>query len=351
MPRASSHAATAARCGAAAASPCLATRPIRRDGHAASAGAAGTPGCPVAPVMGEGVSAIGRQSYCTAAARTSSSHDARGRPGRAPARRARTSSRPASNCGFTRATTSAVGRRRAAARPAGCARSEMNETSMVMTSNGPGRSAGVRIPRVDVLADGHARVGAQPPVELSVSDVERDDVPRAALQQDVGESPGRRADVEREPCRSTSMSNVSSACASFSRRGPRTDGPARRATMSAVSSTAVPAFTAGDPFDAHLAGQDQRARALSRRREAARDEQDIKALAHCACWVPSAGCHVRCLVPSAGCWCVLRASHWARAHQAPHLALSTRHSARALGHRLVLSQRSGACRLQLARAR
>ena len=51
--------------------------------------------------------------------------------------------------------------------------------------------------RVEVLDDDDARVVAQPPVELPVADVERDDARRAALQQHVGEAAGRGADVER----------------------------------------------------------------------------------------------------------------------------------------------------------
>ena len=53
--------------------------------------------------------------------------------------------------------------------------------------------------RIDVFENHHARVVAQPPVELSVPDVEGDDLPRAALQQHVGEAASRRADVERVP--------------------------------------------------------------------------------------------------------------------------------------------------------
>ena len=98
----------------------------------------------------------------------------------------------------------------------------MNETSMVTSSKRrqpSGRSSGVSVPRVDAFEDDDARVAAQPPVELAVADVERDDACGAALQQDVGEAAGRRADVERRPCRPTSMPNASSACASF--RPPR----------------------------------------------------------------------------------------------------------------------------------
>ena len=73
---------------------------------------------------------------------------------------------------------------------------------MVTTSTGLGQVGGREIARVDVLANGDARVVAQPPVELAVTDVERDDVARAALQEHVGEPAGGRADVQRGSPRS-----------------------------------------------------------------------------------------------------------------------------------------------------
>ncbi len=47
--------------------------------------------------------------------------------------------------------------------------------------------------------DGHPRIGAQLPRELTVTDVEGGDVPRAAREYDVGEAAGRRADIEYVP--------------------------------------------------------------------------------------------------------------------------------------------------------
>ena len=71
-------------------------------------GGGGTRGC-LAPVAGDGVRPVRRQSYPSAAA-VDFSHDARV-DGRRPNDSALpTSSRPASNCGFTSATTSAPGR-------------------------------------------------------------------------------------------------------------------------------------------------------------------------------------------------------------------------------------------------
>ncbi len=60
----------------------------------------------------------------------------------------------------------------------------------------------------------HARIAAQPRMQLPVTDVDGDDMARAARQQNVGEAARRGADVETEaPVGSTP--NCSSACASF----------------------------------------------------------------------------------------------------------------------------------------
>src|SRR5215210_752466 len=52
------------------------------------------------------------------------------------------------------------------------------------------------VPGVDALEHRHARVLAQPRVQLAVPDVEGDHPRRPSLEQDVGEAAGRRADVE-----------------------------------------------------------------------------------------------------------------------------------------------------------
>ena len=149
---------------------------------------------PFWPVMGDGVEPTRVNPTSAPAAATSSSTRACTAGSRMTP--LRTSSRPASNCGFTSATTSAPSRRTAAT--AGRIwRSEMNETSMTTMSTGPGQIGERQMPGVEVLDDDDARIVAQPPVELPVADVERDDARGAALQQHVGEAAGRGADVER----------------------------------------------------------------------------------------------------------------------------------------------------------
>src|SRR5258706_3587767 len=92
---------------------------------------------PFAPVIGDGVEATGLNPTSRAAAETSSTT----RDWIAVSRMTplRISLRPASNCGLTIAITSAPGRRRGGT-TGRIWRSEMNETSMVTRSTGPGRS-------------------------------------------------------------------------------------------------------------------------------------------------------------------------------------------------------------------
>ncbi len=76
-------------------------------------------------------------------------------------------------------------------------RTLMNETSQVDEVGGErelGQLTGIR-----ALEHGHARIVAQPLVELPAPDVERDHACSAALEQDVRKAAGRSADVERVP--------------------------------------------------------------------------------------------------------------------------------------------------------
>ena len=88
-------------------------------------------------------------------------------------------------------------------------RSEMNDRSPTTMSTGPpicSTSAWRTLERSRFVT----RSRLEPFVELAVADVERDDVRGTALQQAVGETTGRGADIERsQPA--TSMSKTSSA--------------------------------------------------------------------------------------------------------------------------------------------
>ncbi len=76
-------------------------------------------------------------------------------------------------------------------------RSEMNATSMVTRLTAMRNIVCRQRTSVHAFADDDARIVAEPPVELIVADVERDDALGAAPEQHVGEAAGGRADVER----------------------------------------------------------------------------------------------------------------------------------------------------------
>ncbi len=120
-------------------------------------------------------------------------------------------------------------------------------------------------PGVHAFADDDARIGAQLPIELAVADVERDHVARAALQQDVGEAAGRRADVERAASADGNGEDV---------EGVRElDAAAADVRMIGSDQRDVGARRHGGAglrhdlaVDGDLAGEDQRARPFARRR-------------------------------------------------------------------------------------
>ena len=88
--------------------------------------------------------------------------------------------------------------------------------------------------RVRALEDGDARVGAQARVELPVADVDRDDASGAALEQDVREAAGRRAEVEAVPPvrvdaeRVEAVRELLPAAGDVRRRAPRARAGRRR---------------------------------------------------------------------------------------------------------------------------
>ena len=155
----------------------------------------------------------------------------------------------------------------------------MNDTSIVTRSNSRasgGKCIGRQVTRVRPFEDDHSRIAAQPPVELAVADVERDDARGAVPQQDVGEAPGRGADVERRAaCDGDAegverMVQLEPAAADVGMIGDEErDGGVdadRRARLGCRLAV-----------DAHLAGEDERARAFARRRQSPLDEQRVEA--------------------------------------------------------------------------
>src|SRR5262249_6988533 len=130
--------------------------------------------------------------------------------------------------------------------------------------------------RVDPLADHHPRVGAQPRVELAVADVDRVDAGGAALEQTVRESAGRRPDVEADPPRRIDPEAVEGggelhAAARDVRMLGAGDGDFR------VLVVRLAGLPRGPPVDLDEPREDEGLRLRARRRQAARDEQDVEA--------------------------------------------------------------------------
>ena len=74
--------------------------------------------------------------------------------------------------------------------------------------------------RVDAFERADARVGRKARIELSVADIDGDDLRRAARQQDVGEASGRSADIEADEARGIEPEGVE--------RSDKLDAAARR---------------------------------------------------------------------------------------------------------------------------
>ena len=188
-----------------------------------------------------------------------------------------TSVRPASNCGLTSATTSPPGQQRRYHRQDVPQRDERHIDGHDL-DRAPGRSAGVRCAGIEVLDDDDARVGAQLPVDLPVTDVERHDACGAALQQHVGESAGRRADVERLASGDVDLEGVERV-GQLEPAAPDIGMIGRdQFDGRAVSTRCRPWSPAGRT--PHLAGEDQRPRAFARSDEPTFDEQLIETEAH-----------------------------------------------------------------------
>ena len=129
--------------------------------------------------------------------------------------------------------------------------------------------------RVHALADEHPRIGAKSPIELAVSDIDRDDGGGAALEQHVGESARRGADVQRAAAGGKDAEGVE--------RGRELDAAAGDVWM--IRLRELDARVGGDrraglrfdlTVDRDLPGENQRPRALAGRDEAAGDEGDVK---------------------------------------------------------------------------
>ena len=222
---------------------------------------------PVAPVIGDGVMPHARQSGCCGVRGDSREHRVVHRRiaddasfADLVAARLRTAASPARRC------------RRRGARNVGTSGrmcfSEMNDTSIVTMSTACGTSVGVSARAFTPSRTMHARIAAQLPVELAVADVERDDMACAALQQHVGESAGRRADVERAAALDGNARRCRAHARASARRVRHTDGPGVASSTCAACGDRRAGLGHDLAVDAHLSGKDHRACAFARRRRA-----------------------------------------------------------------------------------
>ena len=99
--------------------------------------------------------------------------------------------------------------------------------------------------RIDAFERADARVRRKARIELSVADVDGDDLRRAAREQDIGEASGRGADVEADEARGSSA-KASSAAASLT--PPRdAQGWGASASIGASPATSSEAFLSATP--------------------------------------------------------------------------------------------------------
>ena len=152
-------------------------------------------------------------------------------------------------------------------------------------AGGSPRRSGVKRARIEAFERAHARVRRKARIELSVADVDGDDLRRAAREQDVGEASGRGADVEADEARRIEPEGVE-------RRG-ELDPAARRQRVGRpgfdrrVVGHRLRRLLERDPADADQTCGDRGLRARPARKEAALDENDVRALAHGAFNEPS----------------------------------------------------------------
>ncbi len=143
----------------------------------------------------------------------------------------------------------------------------MNDTSIVIEIERPRvvRQIGRReVSRVDAFEAHDAGIGSQLPVELVRADVDRHHAARAAREQDVRESAGRGADVERDPAGRRRGRRPRARAPASRRRVRPTDDPVVCSSIVAVSAMRRAGFGHRHPVDACTSPARMSARARSR---------------------------------------------------------------------------------------
>ena len=124
-----------------------------------------------------------------------------------------------------------------------------------------------------------ARILAEAPIELALPDIDRVDPSRAALQVNVGEPAGRRADIDGDRPGDVEPERIESA--------RQLVAPARDVLRAGIDrNVRILCHGRGRPvgaatIDPHRARQDEGLRALAARRELALHQQLVKAYPFC----------------------------------------------------------------------
>jgi hypothetical protein len=129
---------------------------------------------------------------------------------------------------------------------------------------------------IEPLDDDDTWIGAKPPIELAVSNIQRDDTCGAALKHDIGEPACRCTDIQSFTSGHLDTKRVERVCelqpATSDVRMIGGDQLERRAGVDTRAG-----FCHSRPIDADLCREDQRARTLARRRKASFDDQLVEA--------------------------------------------------------------------------
>ena len=137
------------------------------------------------------------------------------------------------------------------------------------------------LPRVHALVHDDAGILAEAPVQLTLSHVDRVDPERPALQQDIGEAPGRGADIDRDLPRDVKPQHVERAreLVAATRDVPRAflDGELR--ILGHGRSRPIDAAA----IDTDHAGKDEGLGALAARSELTLHQKLVEAYAFCQC--------------------------------------------------------------------
>ena len=103
------------------------------------------------------------------------------------------------------------------------------------------------VARVEPLATDHARIGRKPRVELAMADIDGVDPGRAPLEQHLGKSAGRGADIERDAAARIVAEMIERGDQLQARRARRSGAPGHRSSIVGGGVTRSAGFVAALP--------------------------------------------------------------------------------------------------------